>query len=158
MSELVALAESIVGASPYGVLITNGGSDPHARVVQHLSVGPDCEIWIGTSPRSRKAAEVAAVGRAVYLVEDRPSFAYVSLEGRAEVVADDHERQARWHDGLRTFFPGGPLGDDFVLLHLVPSRLELMSFAHRIHPPPYGLAAATAERGPDGWRDAAPTS
>ena len=47
--------------------------------------------------------------------------------------------------------PDGPEGDDFVLIRLVPRRIELMSFADRIHPEPYGLKEAVLERRDDGW-------
>ena len=53
---------------------------------------------------------------------------------------------------LRAFFPGGPLGDDVVLVHGAAQRVEVMSFAHAIHPDPYGLAARTFKRSGEGWR------
>ena len=149
--ELVGTALELLRGNPYGFLTTVAGGVPHTRLVQHLAVDDDATVWVGTSPRSRKAAEVAAGGQVSYAVEDRAAFAYVTAVGTAAVVRDEEERAARWQDGLEAFFPGGPRGDDFVLLRLSPARLELMSFAHRIHPDPYGLVPAVLVRSGNGW-------
>ncbi len=150
---VVALAHAVLRASPYGFLATTGpDAAPRVRLVQHLAVDDDLRVWVGTSPRSRKAADVAARAEAVaYACEDRDAFAYVSLRGEARLVEDLDERVARWTPGLETFFPGGPRGDDFVLVSLAVDRVELMSFAAGVHPDPYGLVPAVAVRSGDGW-------
>lgn len=116
----------------------------------------DAGVWIGTSPRSRKVREVRQRPAVTYAVEDRAAFAYTAVRGRAELIEDIDLRRARWEPGLRAFFPGGPDGDDFVLLHVVPSTVEVMSFAHGVHPDPYGLRAAAVDvaggNGPSGER------
>jgi general stress protein 26 len=86
-----------------------------------------------------------------YAVEDRAAFAYVAAQATGTLIRDEEERAARWQEGLAAFFPDGPRGDDFVLLRLSPVGLELMSFAHGIHPDPYGLLPAVLERSDDGW-------
>jgi hypothetical protein len=53
--------------------------------------------------------------------------------------------------GLEAFFPSGPDGDDFVLIHLVPNMIELIDFAHGVHPDPYGLVSQHFILVPDGW-------
>ncbi len=153
--ELIALATELLRTNPYGFLVTDGTGGPHARLVQHLAVEDDLTIWVGTSPRSRKAQEIGSGGRAAFAVEDRSAFAYVSLTGPARVVADEDERAARWVAGLETFFPEGPQGDDFVLIALRPERVELMDFAAGVHPDPYGLVPAVLVRDGTGWRSAA---
>jgi general stress protein 26 len=151
----VALA--LLRASPYGFLITGAaGGGLHSRLVQHLRVEDDATIWIGTSPRSRKAADVAGGEMACYSVEDRAAFGYVTVTGRPALSADLAQRRALWEDGLAAFFPGGPEGDDFVLLRLSPVRIELMSFAGAVHPDPYGLVPGVIERDAAGWRAARP--
>jgi general stress protein 26 len=147
----VALA--LLRANPYGFLITvPAGDGLHSRLVQHLHVDDDATIWIGISPRSRKAADVAGGDMACYSVEDRAAFGYVTVTARPALSADLAQRRALWEDGLAAFFPGGPEGDDFVLLRLSPVRIELMNFARAVHPDPYGLVPAVIERDETGWR------
>ena len=137
---------------PYGFLITAGDAgSPHARLVQHVGIDDDLSVWIGTSPMSRKVRDIHRASSATYAVEDRASFAAVVLSGEAVIEASLEQRLARWTDGFKTFFPGGPGGDDFVLVHLVPDEIELIDFAHGVHPEPYGLMAQRFTSTPEGW-------
>lgn len=146
------IARRILRAAPYGFLTTCGEDGPRARLVQHLLVEDDCSIWLATSPRSRKVADVrASPWPVVYAVEDRQAFAYVTVSGEPSLIDDDTRRRALWQDGLRAFFPGGPLGEDFILMRVAAHRLELMSFADAVHPDPYGLSALTLTRADTGW-------
>jgi general stress protein 26 len=70
----------MLAAHPYGFLMTTGDASPHARLVQHAAVDADLSIWIGTSPKSRKADEIECSGTALYAVEDRASFAAAVLK------------------------------------------------------------------------------
>lgn len=149
--ELARTALDLLRRNPYGFLTTVAGGVPHTRLVQHLAVEDDATVWIGTSPRSRKAAEVADDAQVCFAVEDRAAFAYVAVQATSSLVHDEDERVARWQEGLEAFFPDGPRGEDFVLLRLAPVRLELMSFAHGVHPDPYGLLPAVLGRSDDGW-------
>jgi general stress protein 26 len=141
----LAIAEETLALNPYGFLV--GHATGHTRLVHHQPEGNDCELWIGTSPRSRKVSDLRASRRVTYAVEDRTRFAYVALYADAEVVADATVLQERWVPEFATFFPDGALGGDFVLLRVVPWRIELMSFAASIHPEPYGLLPAALARG-----------
>lgn len=136
-------AVALLRENPYGVLATvSGDGETHARLVQHLVVEDDGTIWIGASPRSRKAIDVANHPQVAYTVEARPRFAYATVEGAARLVDEEVTRSRCWDEGLRAFFPGGPDGDDFVLVRISPSRIEVMDFTSGIHPDPYGLAPA----------------
>ncbi|WP_268761188.1 pyridoxamine 5'-phosphate oxidase family protein [Frankia sp. AvcI1] len=147
-------------SNAYGFLATLGshGVAPHVRLVQHLAVTDDLVVWIGTSPRSRKVADIAANPdiQVIYAVEDRAAFAYLSVAATVSVVDDERERAAKWEDGLAAFFPAGPLGDDFVLLRLDPLRLELMDFTRRLHPDPFGLLPVVVERHAGVWTPTPP--
>ncbi len=147
---MLAIVDELLASNPYGFLVSHG-SGGHTRLVHHLGESGGSEVWIGTSPRSRKAADVRAVPGVTYAVEDRNRFAYVALYADAEVVEDAATLEARWVPDLEAFFPEGPLGGDFVLLRLAPWRIELMSFADAVHPEPYGLLPAALTRA-DGSR------
>ncbi|GHC32330.1 pyridoxamine 5'-phosphate oxidase family protein [Streptomyces cinnamoneus] len=149
---LFAAALRLARANPYGFLTTYDGLRPHTRLVEHLGVGEDGSLHIGTSPRSRKAADVARQPRVTYAVEDRGAAAYAVLEAEAHVEDGLQERLAHWKDDFRAFFPDGPEGDDYVVLRLCPDRIELMDFTHQVHPAPFGLVPAVIERDAAGWR------
>ncbi|MYW01942.1 pyridoxamine 5'-phosphate oxidase family protein [Streptomyces sp. SID3343] len=147
-------AVRIVRARPYGSLATTDADGrPRVRIVQHLAVEDDATVWFGTSPRTRKAAELTARPEVCYSVlrDDGKASAYAALYARAEVIADPAELRARWIDELAPFFPAGPAGGDIVLVRLAPHRVEVLDFGAGIHPDPFGLAAAITERGPGGW-------
>ncbi|WP_344159239.1 pyridoxamine 5'-phosphate oxidase family protein [Nocardiopsis rhodophaea] len=143
-------ALATVRQNAYGFLATTAAPGPHVRLVRHIDVDDDATVWIGTSPRSRKVTEVAAHAEVAYAIEDRNAVAYVTIQARADVIDDLAARVAKWHEESRRFFPGGPEGDDFVLLRLTPHRIEVMDFTRRIHPDPYGLVPAVIERAADG--------
>lgn len=154
-ARVVETASLLLNANPYGVLSTiaqDGGV--HARLVQHLTTDFDLGVWIGTSPRSRKAAEIRLQSKVSYTVEDRSKFAYATLVGAASVVDDLDARRRHWQSGLAAFFPDGPAGDDFVLISAEPQRVEVMNFSSGLTPSPYGLTAAVAVRSDDGWTTA----
>lgn len=152
---LVRAALLILRGNPSGFPSTRSDADLHTRLVQHLRVDDDCGVWVGTSPGSRKAAEIRRDPAVTVAVEDRGRFAFATVVGRAGLVTDHELRQEVWREGdLAPFFPAGPLGDDFVLVHVRADRLELMDFAAGIHPDPFGPVPVAVVRSGDGWAPA----
>jgi len=150
--DLLKIVRATLRDHTFGFLSTLGRDRVHTRLVEHLAVDDDLGVWLGTSPRSRKVAQVAARPEVTYAVEDREGVGAVTLQARTRIVIGERERTARWRDDLAPFFPGGPRGDDFVLLALRPYRVEVMSFAQGVHPEPYGLVPAVAAWDGEGWR------
>ncbi|GCD93617.1 pyridoxamine 5'-phosphate oxidase family protein [Embleya hyalina] len=140
---LLDTALRIVRSHGLGFLATTDERGaPRVRLVQHLAVEDDATIWFATSPRSRKALDIGARPEVSYSVEDRRAVAYATLHARAEPVHSESESIARWDETLRPFFPAGPTGGDFVLVRLVPYRVEVLDFSAGVHPEPYGLVPA----------------
>lgn len=151
-TEIIGAARSALDSHPFGFLATlSSAGAPSLRLVQHLGVDYDLTVWIGTSPRSRKAREIGAGARVCYAVENRGSIGYLTVTGDADIVVDDELRQAKWIPGLKSFFPGGAVGDDFVLIRLRADTVELMDFALAIHPDPFGLRPALAVFDGEEW-------
>ena len=151
--DLVMRVTDMLATHPYGFLVSAGnGGRPHARLVAHSGVDRDLSIWIGTSPASRKVTEIERAGQATYAVEDRASFASLAMSGIATIESEVEVRVARWNEDFRPFFPDGPEGNDFVLIHLVPDEIELIDFANGVHPDPYGLVSQRYIDTTDGWK------
>ena len=151
-------ARRLLRQARFGFLATTSAAGPAVRLAEHLAVDDDLTVWVGTSPTSRKAAQLAADPVATYAVEDREQLGYVAVTGPATFDHDPERGAALWRPHLARYFPGGPTGGGFALLRLAPTRAEVMSFGRGIHPDPLGLTAATLTRTPTGWSPARPTS
>lgn|GEM_PF-1730284 len=155
---LLEVATQIVRASRRGFLTTLSDGHPRTRIVEPLVVEDDGTLWIGTSPASRKALDIGRCPEVTYAAEDRDTNAAACLYGEAELVDDPAVRAARWREHAarvapaepRTgvYFPGGPTGDDFVLVRLHPTAVEVIDFTRGIHPPPFGLRSARGNAPP----------
>ena len=75
----LARARALVQSVPYVILATCNGPTVSTRQVQPLSIDDDMTIWVGTSPRSRKVAEITDTARATVAVEQFDAFAFASV-------------------------------------------------------------------------------
>lgn len=151
---VVGAALDIARSAGFAFLITSAttpSSGVSARLMQPFAPDDDFIVWLGTSPSSRKVAELQADATATLAYEAVDGAGYVSATCDATIVTDDDARKAHWRDDWTAFFPGGAGGDDFVVLCLRARRLEVVSFAHGITPTPYGVKAAVVVREGTGW-------
>jgi len=155
VDQLLARTRQLLMDVPYVIVATIDGAEVSTRQVQPLDVTDDLTVLVGTSPRSRKAAAIATNPRATIAIEDFAAFAYASIACAADIVDDLDQRRSCWTEDIAPFFPDGPEGDDFVLMRLVPHRIELMDFTAGIIPDPYGLVPAAIERNGTAWAMAA---
>jgi general stress protein 26 len=152
-NHLVAVAKAILDSADFCFLITQGeGGGSSARLMQHVKPDADLTLWFGTSISSRKVREIRSTPRATVTCLDPQRPAYAALAGA--VTIDEHiERWRRyWRDDWKTFWPEGPSARDYVLLRFTCERVEVLSLAAGIAPPPYGLHAAVALRRDGGWQ------
>lgn len=143
----------IARGAEFTFLITSGTGDvPSARLMQPFPPSDEFTVWLGTSPASRKAAELRANPAATLAYQAADGTGYVSVRGVASLVTDVEARAAHWREDWQAFFPGGPTGDDYVLVQVVAHELEVVDFARGVTPPPYGLKSATIVRDGADWR------
>ena len=126
-----------------------------ARVVAPIPAMPDEEDWtiyLVTSSRSRKAAEIARSERLTLGYQHHPDRSYVVLSGHAALVAERSLVRARWHDAWRLYFPGGPEDPDVILVRFAVDCIELCM--RGVSPEPFGIRYAAVERDAAGvWRN-----
>ncbi len=133
------------------VLTTTGADDwIHARVMQPFPVDPDLTLWFGTSPSSRKIADMAHDAQATATFQSADGSAYASLSGRVGLVDDLETRRRLWRSDWTQYFPAGP-DDGYILMRLVPDRIEVLDFANGVAPPPYGAVPAAVVRSDGEW-------
>ncbi len=138
---IISATRTIIGHARYATLVTvDASGQPQARIVDPFLPEDDLMIWIATNARSRKVGEVAVNDRVTLLYFDMSTQSYVTVIGRARLVRDDKEKNARWKEEWATFYKNKNHGDDYLLIRVVPSRLEVVS-------PALGLV-----NDPDTWR------
>lgn len=133
------------------VLMTAGADGTiHARVMQPFPVEPDLTLWFGTSPDSRKIVDIGHDARATVTFQSVDGSAYASLSGPVELVDDLAARRQMWRDDWTQYFPAGP-DEGYVLIRMVPERIEVLDFVNGVAPAPYGAKPAAVVRSGDSW-------
>lgn len=118
---------------PYSNLITiDETGTPRGRMMENCPVGDDLHFFYATGAKSRKAAEIRSnprVSAFYYRPEDHSSIA---VQGKAEIVADESVRSARWKDKWTKFWPDGPTDPNYTLIRIVPDRITYLDFAAHV--------------------------
>jgi general stress protein 26 len=96
------------------MLVTHGGDFAHARPMGIATVEPNCDVWFFTQRGSPKVHEIQNDDNVLIVCQD-PRGRYVTLSGRAELVADRAKAQQLWSDSFQTWFPDG-VADPALLL------------------------------------------
>lgn len=134
-------AREIVAASRFCTLTTIGEDGLlQARVMDPFPPDADLVVWMGTHGATRKVAELRKDARATLSCFDPAGPGYATFAGRAELVTDPAERAKRFKPEWAPFYEGGAASPDYLLVKLVPRRLEVVSHVH-------GIA-----NGPRAWR------
>jgi general stress protein 26 len=149
---LLNIVRETIASVPFCFLMThNGNGQISARLMQPFPPEEDLTLYFGTSPQSRKAANIRANQRASVAFQNNQENAYVTLNGSARLIDNLAHRQRYWLAEWQPFFPDGPDGDDYVLIRFVPERIETLNFARGITPEPFGLHCASLVRQGDAW-------
>jgi general stress protein 26 len=99
---------------------------PAARMMDAFAPESDFVVWFGTNPRSRKVKEIRK-NPSVCLYYSNPSIpGYVMLQGKAEMVNDPKEKEKRWKEGWKEFYPSRD--KDYILIKVKPTRLEVVNY------------------------------
>lgn len=148
----LAAARATIGRRSYCVLVTHDEVEMDGRVVQRAR-RPDesLTLWFGTTPTSRKVAQIRADPSVTVIFLDDSRTAGVTLRGSIEIVEDPAERRRHFRSSWWAFFPDGPEGDDFVALRFVPTAVQVWDGRRGVTPPPFGLASSRLVRENGGW-------
>jgi general stress protein 26 len=84
----------------------------------------DGDSWFFSYRETPKLREIEADPNVelAYVATDKG--AWVSIEGRAEVVEDDERKRQLWDDSLEAWFTDGPDDDNVVLLKVRADRIH----------------------------------
>jgi len=133
-------ARSMLKKSKYCFLITNSNKQwPSARMVQPIIDFDTFVIWLGTNPTLRKIKEIEKNPNVTLAFGNDRENANLIIYGKASIIQEVQEKRKHWIGSWLLFFPSGPRGDDFVLIRIEPSEMELMNFKKSVVPEPFGL-------------------
>lgn len=128
---LEAARELMVKARYCGLITLAGGGQPQARLVDPFAPEDDFTVWIATNPVTRKVKEIRDDARVTLLYVDGAE-GYVTVIGKATLVSDPAEKARRWKDDWLPFYKDKNRGDDYLLIRVAPSRVEVVSYAHGV--------------------------
>jgi general stress protein 26 len=132
-AEVIAAARDVMTRARYATLSTIArGAQPQARIVDPMVPDKDMVVWIGTNPLTRKVGEIRANGRVALNYFDAKGLEYVTLIGTAEVVTGRGEKLKHWKAEWGPFYSKGAAGDDFALIRVRATSLEVVSPSHKL--------------------------
>ena len=129
--ELLAAAREIITKARFSTLITYGNDGQlQARTLDPFEPDEQLVIWFATNPRTRKVMEIRRDSRVTLHYFDPEDLAYVTLKGRAHLVNDVQEKQERWKEEWKEFYPNRDR--DYLLVKFTPLEIEVVNTAKGI--------------------------
>jgi len=141
---MLVAARDIISQTTYCGLVTiDSNGQPQVRTMNPFPVKEDLVIWFATSRDSRKVGELRNNPKvAVYFADHITAKGYVNISGKAEII-DDKELLQKMK---REYWEGIPNWQDiFVLIKIVPERLEVINYKHGLNNDPKTFNAPTVE-------------
>jgi len=130
-SNIISVAKEVMREARYCTFVTIGsGGHPQARVMDPFDPEEDLTVWVATNSVTRKVAELRKDPRVTLFYLEPESLSYVTLLGKAEIVQDPAEKAKHWKEEWAPFYKDGSRGDDYLLIRVRPSRLEIVSYSH----------------------------
>ena len=128
---LIRAAKEIMNSATYCALITlDEEGRPRVRVMNPFKPEGDLIVWFGTNPNSRKVAQIKNDPRVTLYYLDNDASGYVMIHGMAQLVDDPMEKERRWKDEWKSFYPKKPEG--YLLIKVVPEWMEILSTSRGI--------------------------
>jgi len=125
-SKLISVAKEIMASAGICAL-TSLDQDglPRVRPMDAFLPESDLTVWFGTNAHSRKVTQIKEDPRVCLYYFDKKTGSYVLIQGRAELVDDPREKEARWKKEWEAFYPDKQ--NDYLLIKVSPIWMELIS-------------------------------
>lgn len=120
------VARATMVSARFAALITQDGrGGTSARTIDPLPPDSSFVVRFATNPRSRKVRELTRNARVTLYYFDATAMAYVSLHGRARVLADTTARRRYWNPEWTPHYAGRT--DEALLVEVRPEVVEVVS-------------------------------
>ncbi len=141
---VVETARKIMLAARYCSLTTLGeDGSPQIRAMDPFPPEEGMTVWLATNNTTRKLGQIRRDGRVALFYLQAPT-GYVTILGDAQIVEDPGEKARRWKDSWKNFYEDENRGKDYVLIKVVPKRIEVSS--PDIETPEWGPAVVEMNR------------
>ena len=128
---LINAAREIMTAAGTCALITLDEKDlPMVRVMSPFLPESDFTVWFGTNPKSRKVKQIKNNPIVTLYYLDSDVSGYVVIHGIAQLVDDQKEKEKRWKDEWKSFYPNR--SDGYLLIKVSPDSMEVISYKRGI--------------------------
>ena len=165
LEHCIHVAEVMCSKAKYCFLISNSGNYHHqsendrrgwcsARLVEPVfrQEGSNFTIGIGALPDSKKVDEIWDNPKVTLAFENSREDANLVIYGEAFVETDPEIKKRYWRKVWKMFFPDGSESENYVVLRIEPSRMEILNFKRNITPEPFGLKAAVLVKQDGSWQ------
>lgn len=124
--KLIYAAREIMTAAGTCALITlDENNRTMVRTMDPFPPETGLTVWLGTHPKSRKVAQIKNNPKVTLYYLDSDASGYVVIHGTAQLVADQKEKEKRWKEEWKTFYPNP--SEDYILIKVTPERMEIIS-------------------------------
>ncbi len=128
----ITIAREIIETAHYCALITlDQFGKPHVRMMEPVSHQDDMVVWLGTNSKSRKVQEIRNNPQVTLYYSDHEGGSYVAIAGTANLIDDPEKKDRLWREEWDTLFPGWK-NNFYILIQVIPNRLEILSYMHGI--------------------------
>jgi general stress protein 26 len=129
---VINAAREIISHVKYCALITTdstGAAD--VRTMNPFPPEEDMTVWMATNSHTRKYEEIKKNPKVtLYYANHAAVEGYVTIKGRAVLVDEMAEKLKRKRDYWTQAFPDF---NDLILIKIVPERLEVINYKHRMN-------------------------
>eukprot|EP01121_Diplochlamys_sp_Union-15-3_P003359 TRINITY_DN13208_c0_g1_i1.p1 TRINITY_DN13208_c0_g1~~TRINITY_DN13208_c0_g1_i1.p1 ORF type:complete len:114 (-),score=6.08 TRINITY_DN13208_c0_g1_i1:49-390(-) len=107
---------------------------------------------IGTSDATRKVRQLKSQPKCSLCYYDNKNMGYVIFHCNCTLMTkDDTMRKKYWISNWEPFYSNGPLSTEFILLEIVPDKIEVMAPHCGIADDPKGFKPAVLIRHEGKW-------
>jgi general stress protein 26 len=103
---------------------------PRVRAMDPFLPENDFTVWFGTNPNSRKVAQIKKNPKVTLYYLENESNGYVMIQGTAELVNLQEEKEKRWKNKWEAFYPNKT--EDYLLIKVTPDWMEVVSYTHNL--------------------------
>lgn len=126
-----AAREIMIAAGTCALITLDEKGWPRVRVMDPFIPENDLSVWFGTNPKSRKVNQIKKDPRVTLYYLDSDASGYVTIQGIAQLVDDPREKEKRWKEEWKAFYPNRPEG--YLLIKVTPELMEVISYTRGIY-------------------------
>jgi general stress protein 26 len=130
LARLQAAREIMIGAGNCALITLDKRGTPQVRTMDPFEPETDFTVWLATNPNSRKVQQIKRNTTVTLYYADKNENGYVTLHGKAILVNDQKEKDTRWKEEWKAFYPNR--SDQYLLIKVVPDYLEVINYKHSI--------------------------